>query len=112
MAPAPGSVFVVMIRVCRVTVAVMEVVDVVAVLHRLVAAVRPVLVKGVIFGGGMQIGDIAFVVVISVLMVGVSVVEVVHVVAVLHRGVSTGCCVGVRVISVNCVRHLSAPVRG
>ena len=103
--------FVVVIGMRSVAVLAMDVIHVVTVLDRFVATVGPVLVSGVILRGGMQIGGIALVVVAGVLVVDMSVVEVVQVVAVLHRSVTAGGPMAVRMVGVNRVGHLSAPVR-
>lgn len=100
-----------MIRMGCVAVSVVEIVHVVAVLHSVVAAAGPMLVKRVILGGRVQFRGITLVVVVGVLVMGVPVVEIVHVVTMLYGGVTAGCCVGVRVVGVNRVRHISAPVR-
>jgi len=105
-------VLVVVIGMRRVAVPAMDIVHVVTVLDRLVATVGPVLMSGVILSGCMQIRGIALVIVVGMLMMGMPVVEVVHVVTVLHRGVPAACSVGVRMVGVNCVGHVSTPVRG
>jgi len=74
------SVLVVVVAVGGVAVSVVEKVDVVAVGHRLVSAVVAVLVIAVVLGGGVDVGQIALVIVAVVIVVRVSVVEVVRVV--------------------------------
>ncbi len=91
-----SSVLVPVTVVCGVAVPVVEVVDVVAVGHRLVTAARTVLVVAVL--PVRRVDWLALVPMAVVLVMGVAVMEIVHLVAVLHRRVSARWSVHVGVI--------------
>ena len=100
-----------------VQVAAHQVVHVVAVRHRLVAALRPVLVVLRMVGAGMLrralhgvrrgLLKVALVVLLAVLAVQVALVQVVHMVTMLHGGVAAavGVLVIVRGVSVSALAH-------
>jgi len=90
----------------RVAVPAMDIVHVVTVLDRLVATVGPVLMSGVILSGCMQIRGIALVIVVGMLMMGMPVVEVVHVVSVLHGDMTAAGVMLVVVVLVLVAAHI------